>query len=70
MFNEAVLEKQLKPAVDWAQHSSWSPLKLQAELPEMKLVMPSKAVDCLSHLGILRRLSQSDRKTGSETQAT
>lgn len=28
-------------------------LKLQAGLLEMKLAMPSRAVDCLSHLGIL-----------------
>lgn len=45
-----------------------APLKSQAEMPEMKLVMPSKAVDCLSHLGILMGLNQSDRQTGSETQ--
>lgn len=46
------------------------PLKLQAEPPEMKLVMPGKAVDGLSHLGVLGGLNQADRQTGSETRAT
>lgn len=31
----------------------------------MKLVMPGKAVDGLSHLGVLVGLNQADRQTGS-----
>lgn len=38
------------------------PLKLQAEPPEMKLVLPGKAVDSLSHLGVLGGLNQADRQ--------
>lgn len=52
----------LLSSIKWCLQSNWNLeligpvkqpvyLKLQTEVIEMKLVIPSKAVDCLSHLG-------------------